>query len=114
MVEDVVSVDQSKRIVFENKAAGSLLEFERREVMERPLLEIARNTSVHEMGVETFTGEGRHLTEFEILGKTCRIVAVHGTRLSGTPCLEAVLVFLSHGVVTAGEPAPRVCCKCVA
>jgi two-component system phosphate regulon sensor histidine kinase PhoR len=48
MIEGVIAVDERRRIVLANRAAGLLFEFRPSTVEGRPLLEVVRNHAVHE------------------------------------------------------------------
>lgn len=92
MVEGVVAVDDQHRILFANGAARALLDFVTPDTEGRPLVEAVRIRAVHEAVDEAFDREEPCASEFEIAGKTRRVVAVHATRLPGEPCPGVVLV----------------------
>jgi two-component system phosphate regulon sensor histidine kinase PhoR len=55
MIEGVIAVDDRRRIVLANKAAGRLFQFSADAAEGRPLMEIVRNYSVHEAVATAFS-----------------------------------------------------------
>lgn len=92
MVEAVLAVDDQQRILFANGAAQSLLDLSVGQAIGRPLWEVVRNRAVHQAARDAYETEGPLTTEFEILGKSRKVVAANGTRLPGQPCPGVVLV----------------------
>lgn len=92
MVEAVLAVDDQQRILFANGAAQSLLDISVDQAIGRPLWEVVRNRAVHQAARDAYEADGPLATEFEIIGKTRKVVAANGTRLPGQPSPGVVLV----------------------
>ena len=61
MVEGVVAIDDSERVLFANESAKPLLDVENRDVVGRSMLEVTRSASVHSLVRETRGGfAGKH------------------------------------------------------
>ena len=91
MIEGVLAVDESQRVLFANKAARALLDLSSARPVQRPLWETVRNPRIQEVVREALAGKERISVEFEIPRKQA-IVALLATRLPGEPCPGVVLV----------------------
>lgn len=91
MIEGVVAVDESQRVLFANKAARGLLDLSSGSPVQRPLWETVRNPRIHDVVREALAGKERISVEFEIPRKQA-VVALLATRLPGDPCPGVVLV----------------------
>jgi two-component system phosphate regulon sensor histidine kinase PhoR len=93
MVEGVVALDAGQRILFSNDRAGRLLNFEPQTAVGRKLWEVVRQRSVQEIARRALAEPGPCSEELNWGGPEARSLAVHATRLPGTPVRGAVLVF---------------------
>lgn len=91
MIEGVIAVDADEKILFANGAAATQLEFAISRCLGRPLWEVVRNPVVQRAVRDAFANPEPKRSEFEI-SRTRRMVAMHATRLPGSPCPGVVLV----------------------
>ncbi len=91
MIEGVIAVDPSERILFANRAARPLLDISADEVIGRPIWEAIRNKTVQEVVRETLSGRQKHAVEFEV-PRSQAVMAMLATRLPGNPSPGVVLV----------------------
>jgi two-component system phosphate regulon sensor histidine kinase PhoR len=92
MVEGVVAVDDSERILFANRAARNLLDMQLTSPVGRPIWEIIRHARIDEV-IRTVLAGGE-ATSLEIdLPRKHAVVAVLASRLPGNPTSGVVLVF---------------------
>ena len=91
MIEGVIAVDDSERILFANRAARPLLDLSTDEVIGRPIWEAIRNKTVHDVVRETLAGRQKHAVEFEV-PRTQSVMAMLATRMPGKPSPGVVLV----------------------
>ena len=93
MVEGVIAVDPDERILLANTAAIQLLDLKAYNVVGRRTWESIRVPQIHELIRMTLNQEQeQHRMEFAVPW-TESTVAVVASRLPGTPCPGAVLVF---------------------
>ena len=91
MIEGVIAVDPSERILFANREARPLLDISAEEVIGRPIWEAIRNKTVQDVVRETLSGRQKHAVEFEV-PRTQAVMAMLATRLPGNPSPGVVLV----------------------
>jgi two-component system phosphate regulon sensor histidine kinase PhoR len=92
MVEGVVAVDDSQRILFANRAARNLLDMQVSNPVGRPIWEVIRHARIDEV-IRTVQAGGE-ATSLEIdLPRKHAVVAVLASRLPGNPTSGVVLVF---------------------
>ena len=91
MIEGVIAVDPSERILFANRAARPLLDSSLDEAIGRPIWEVIRNKTVHEVVRETLSGRQKHAVEFEV-PRSQAVLAMLATRMPGNPSPGVVLV----------------------
>lgn len=91
MIEGVIAVDRSERILFANRAARPLLDISSEEVIGRPVWEAIRNKTVHDVVRATLSGRQKQSVEFEV-PRSQSVMAMLATRMPGTPCPGVVLV----------------------
>ena len=92
MVEGVVAVDDSQRILFANRAARNLLDMQVSNPVGRPIWEVIRHARIDEV-IRTVQAGGES-TSLEIdLPRKHAVVAVLASRLPGNPTSGVVLVF---------------------
>lgn len=92
MVEGVIAVDQSERILFANESALPLLDVKGDSLVGRLMLEVTRNKSVHDVVRESLAGSDEVPIELEI-GRRAKQVRIVARRLPGEPCPGVVLIF---------------------
>lgn len=91
MIEGVIAVNNSERILFLNRAARSFLDVTSSNVVGRPIWEVIRNPTLQEIVRDALQGGEPRTGEFE-LPRTKAIVALIVSRLPGDPCPGVVLV----------------------
>ena len=84
MIEAVIAVDTSERILFANPAAGTVFDTGTDNVVGRPIWEVIRNPTVQKVVREALAGTGQ-VVECEI-PRTKSIVSIESTSLDGEPC----------------------------
>ncbi|TWT43350.1 HAMP domain-containing sensor histidine kinase [Botrimarina hoheduenensis] len=89
MIEGVVAIDDRKRVLFANPAAGKLFGFLPPQVEGRPLLEVVRNHPLHQAATAAIVS--RRPQRLEIDWEEHQL-AVHVTPLVGDPSTGAVVV----------------------
>src|SRR5262249_31349098 len=92
MVEGVVALDATQRILFVNERARQLLEFPPGSPVGRPLWEVIRHRSLLDAVRQALDGADPHHEEFAWTGLVPRTLTVHAARLPGHPPRGAVLV----------------------
>lgn len=92
MVEGVLAVDPEHSIMLANDAARKMLDFAKSNPLGRPLLEVTRARPVFEAVNTAFNSPGPVELEFESPGVHRRCLALHATRLPGSPCPGVMLV----------------------
>ena len=98
IVEGVVAIDDSERVLFANESAKPLLDSEKRDIMGRSMLEVTRSASVHSLVRETLAGETQSHGDLQSpveleIGRGGILVQVIARRLPGEPCPGVVLIF---------------------
>jgi two-component system phosphate regulon sensor histidine kinase PhoR len=92
MIEGVIAIDGSTRIVFANDAAARMLGFSAENARGRSLIEAVRDELLHR-SVKQSMNAGEVVTiEIKTLGKTKSTLATSVTPLPGTPCPGVVVV----------------------
>jgi two-component system phosphate regulon sensor histidine kinase PhoR len=91
MVEGVIAVDAEERILFTNKAAFELIEFEGLRVVGRRVWEAIRNTTVQQIVRDVLNGKPQVKVELMLPRSHSTVIAI-ASRLSGNPCPGMVLV----------------------
>lgn len=91
MIEGVLAVDSSGRILFANRVAQSLLEFMQADVVGLPVWDAVRSPAIQEVVREALKSKTEDRVELEI-PRTQSIVELSATRLPGEPCPGVVLV----------------------
>ncbi|QDT70137.1 Alkaline phosphatase synthesis sensor protein PhoR [Planctomycetes bacterium MalM25] len=89
MIEGVIAIDDRQRVLFANSAAGKLFDFLPPEVEGRPLLEAARNHSLHQAATTSI--DSRTPQRLEIDWDE-RVLSVQVTPLVGEPATGAIIV----------------------
>lgn len=89
MIEGVIAIDENQRVLFANAAAGKLFDFLPPEVRGRPLLEVARNHSLHQA---TCTAIESRTPQWQEIEWEERILSVQVTPLVGEPATGAIIV----------------------
>lgn len=92
MVEGVVAVDDSERMLFANESAGPLLDVDVDDLVGRSMLEVTRNAKVHALVRSALGGDELASVELEV-GRSGVVVQVAVRRLPGDPCPGVVLIF---------------------
>lgn len=90
--EAVIAVDDQKSVLFANRLAGNLLDFDALQASGKPLLESVRNQSLHDATIEALSSGVQTQTEVEIGGNVNRILDIRANPLPGKPCSGVVLV----------------------
>ena len=91
MVEGVIAVDADQRLLFSNKAAYNLIEFEGLRVVGRPFWEAIRNTNIQQIVQNILYKEDQLKTELYLPRSNATII-VTASRLPGNPCPGMVMV----------------------
>ncbi len=92
MVEGVLAVDDKQGVLLVNQAARTLLDIVGPSPTGRILWEIVRNRTVQEAVSAALAENSPHTAEFEMQGKSRRLVVLRATPLPGEPSGGAVLV----------------------
>ena len=92
MVEGVLAVDEARRILFANSAAGNLLGFNRDEVQNAPLSEAVSDKAIHGIVLDQFECPEPQLLEIEVGQTAGQVLGISSTQLPGEPCPGVVLV----------------------
>lgn len=92
MIEGVVAIGPSQRVLFANEAAGHMLEFNPQNAVGRPLWEVSRQPQLQELLNKALKGSEPHREEFEWTGPTARQMAVYVAPLIGDRAAGAILV----------------------
>jgi two-component system phosphate regulon sensor histidine kinase PhoR len=92
MVEGVVAVDDSQRILFANRAARNLLDMQVSNPVGRPIWEVIRHARIDELIRTVLAGDEATSLEIDLPRKHA-VVAVLASRLPGNPTSGVVLVF---------------------
>jgi two-component system phosphate regulon sensor histidine kinase PhoR len=93
MIEGVVAIDDSQRVLFANDRAGIILEFDSKQAVGRKLWELTRQRAVREMVEKALAGDEPQRQEVEWKGPGDRRFALYVSRLSDpTSSSGAVLV----------------------
>lgn len=90
MVEAVIAVDNSERILFANPAAANVFDVDTERAVGKHIWEVIRNTTVQEVVRKALAGREQH-AECE-LPRTRMTVSIVSTPLTGDPCPGVVLV----------------------
>jgi two-component system phosphate regulon sensor histidine kinase PhoR len=93
MVEGVIALDGSQRVLFANDRAAQLLEFQSESVVGRKLWEVVRIRALQNIVFQALDSDVPYQGELEWNGATSRILTIHAARLLGMPARGAVLVF---------------------
>lgn len=89
MIEGVIAIDDRQRVLFANSAAGRLFDFLPPEVEGRPLLEAARNHSLHQAATTSIASRTPQRLEIDW---DERVLSVQVTPLLGEPATGAIIV----------------------
>ena len=92
MGEGVIAVDDQTRILFANKTAGRLFEFDANESRGRPLLSTIRDEVLRSSVQEAIESRRPVFNEIELRGPKTGTLAVRANPLPGEPCPGVVLV----------------------
>jgi two-component system phosphate regulon sensor histidine kinase PhoR len=92
MVEGVIALDATQKILFANERAAQLLEFDSRTAVGRRLWEMIRHRPLHEAVNAVLAQRQAQRQELNWLGTTVKSLAVHASPLPGSPPRGAVLV----------------------
>jgi len=92
MVEGVVALDATQRLLFANERARELLELGGTPPVGRPLYEVVRSRQLLDAVQAALASAEPHRVEVAYGGPTPRSLAVHAARLPGPPPRGAVLV----------------------
>ncbi len=92
MADGVIAVDHQKRVLFANRAAGRLLEFNPEDASQRLLLEMIRNHAIDEAVTDSLAGREPRQTELRIGQKQARVLGISCARLPGEPSPGVVVV----------------------
>ncbi|WP_166824880.1 HAMP domain-containing sensor histidine kinase [Thalassoroseus pseudoceratinae] len=92
MVEGVLAVDESLRILFANQSVHRYFDTSQSDVVGRPVFEVLRKSEVIELVRETLRGGSSKSTEIQ-LPRSHQVVKLFANSLPGTPCPGVVLVF---------------------
>jgi two-component system phosphate regulon sensor histidine kinase PhoR len=92
MVEGVIAIDQSRRVLFVNDRAGKLLGFEPAEAVKRPLFEVARQPEFREVIEKGLAGTEPYRGEVEWKGPPASTLAVYISHFPGHGMPGAVVV----------------------
>lgn len=76
MAEGVIAVDDREHILFANKAAATLFQFNSDDCQGRPLLETVRNHILHQAVIDTLAGAAPNLPIVEVDAASGRVLAV--------------------------------------
>ncbi|MFN0196331.1 MAG: two-component system histidine kinase PnpS [Planctomycetaceae bacterium] len=91
MVEGVLVVDRSERIVVANQAAQQLLDLGKAAHHGRPLWEVVRNVSIQNVVKQVLNDEPQMTIELD-LPRSQSLVSLVATRLPGNPCSGVLIV----------------------
>jgi two-component system phosphate regulon sensor histidine kinase PhoR len=91
MVDGVLAVDGSQRVLFANRAAGSLLEFAAPDFVGHPIWETVRNPTIQKLVQAALDAKAYERVEME-LPRTQSTVEFSAIRLSGEPCPGVIIV----------------------
>jgi two-component system phosphate regulon sensor histidine kinase PhoR len=92
MVEGVVAVDPSERVLFANRAAGRYFDVAADAAVGRPVFDVLRNPTVRQIIQDTLAGRDAAPIELEF-PRSQTIVSLLPSRLPGRPSPGVVLVF---------------------
>ncbi|MCA9246280.1 MAG: HAMP domain-containing protein [Planctomycetales bacterium] len=92
MVEGVIAIDASGRLLLANDASRRLLSLPPGKIEGKALADLTRIPEVHDAAAGVFESEKPTAAEFEVSGKTRRVLSLRADRLPGSPCPGAVLV----------------------
>lgn len=91
MIDGVVAVDSSERVLFANRADLSLLEVGGSAAAGRPIWELVRQTAIRDVVRSALAGKEQQSVVLEI-SRAQKVVELLATRLPGQPSPGAVLV----------------------
>ena len=92
MSDGVIAIDESRNVLFANRAAGDLMRFSPDEAKGRPLLESVRSHTLHDLVTQVLNDPGQHQLEFE-WGKSGELkLLVIATSFSAEPSAGIVMV----------------------
>jgi len=91
MVEGVIALDDTERIVLANSAAGRLLNFDPVNAAGRPLLEVVRDRAIHDAIAATASSPGSPI-EVETGDDNARVIGISGRVLTSGTTTRSVLV----------------------
>jgi two-component system phosphate regulon sensor histidine kinase PhoR len=92
MLEGVIAVDEQRRVLFANVAAGKMLDFAPDEAVGRGLLETARNQPLDQAAADALAGQPPRQLEIDFGKDGQNVLRISGARLPGDPCPGVVLV----------------------
>jgi two-component system phosphate regulon sensor histidine kinase PhoR len=92
MVEGVIALDASQRILFANQRAAQLLDFPAPTAAGRKLWEVSRYRPLQEVVRRALLGNGPCQEHLSWTGSAARSLTVHAAPLPGSPARGAVLV----------------------
>ena len=92
MAEGVVAVDNQRRVLFANSAAGRLFEFLPPSIEGRPLLEVIRDHTLEQAVAQVLQSRQPLSFEIEQQGESLRTLAVQVSPLPGSDEVGAVVV----------------------
>ncbi|MEM8678002.1 MAG: ATP-binding protein [Planctomycetota bacterium] len=98
MDEGVIAVDDRQRILFANRAAGKLLDFDENAAVGERMLEVIRNHMLHEAVSEALANRDvskKKLNRYELNSDATtsnQILSLKTTQLPGDPCPGVVMV----------------------
>lgn len=93
MIEGVVAIDLGQRILFANRRAGELLDFDIDAAVGRRLWELVRNRPLQELVEQAISNPETSGRELSWTAPPAGSLAVHVGRLPGKPASGIVLVF---------------------
>ena len=92
MVEGVIALDDQHRIILANPAAGRLLSFDPVESEQKPIMQVVRNHTIHEMLQGPEQPQGTRRVEIQSGDEQSRSVGVTATFLAGESPTRCILV----------------------
>ncbi len=115
MVEGVVALGPTQRVLFANEAAGRMLDFEPQSAVGRPIWEVTRLPKIQDVLTKALRETVARREEFDWKGPTARQLAIYvalaprRSRAGGCSCAARY-----YGIAPSGAAASRFRGKCFA
>ena len=94
MIEGVIAIDHQQRVLFANRSAGGLLEFDPTQAAGKSLLETVRLQPLHSAAAKSLESGDQVQLDADIGSGVNLNLTIRATPLPGAPCPGVVLVIL--------------------